>query len=85
MSRLHQIKDIVSGLEDKVDAIEKTDEDKEERMKKYKWSMQELCNSIKRSNLQIMDIEEGEKAQAKSIGNVFNKVVTNLHEAKCHW
>jgi CCR4-NOT transcriptional regulation complex NOT5 subunit len=65
MSRLHQIKDIVSGLEDKVDAIEKTDEDKEERMKKYKWSMQELCNSIKRSSLQIMSIKEVKEVQDK--------------------
>jgi hypothetical protein len=37
--------------------------------------MQELCNSIKRQNLQIMGNEEGEKVQAKCIGNIFNKII----------
>jgi hypothetical protein len=31
--------------------------------------MKELTNSIKRPNLRIMDIEEGEEVQAKGIGN----------------
>jgi hypothetical protein len=36
--------------------------------------MQEFSNSIKRSNLRIMGIEEGEEAQAKGVGNIFNKI-----------
>jgi hypothetical protein len=35
--------------------------------------MQELTNSIKRPNLKIMGIEEGEEVQAKGICNIFNK------------
>jgi hypothetical protein len=38
--------------------------------------MQELTNSIKRLNLRIMGIEEGEEVQAKGIHNIFNKIVT---------
>jgi archaeosine-15-forming tRNA-guanine transglycosylase len=38
--------------------------------------MQELTNSIKRPNLRIMGIEEGEEVQAKGICNIFNKVIT---------
>jgi archaeosine-15-forming tRNA-guanine transglycosylase len=38
--------------------------------------MQELSNSIKRPNLRIMGIEEGEEVQAKGIHNIFNKIVT---------
>jgi hypothetical protein len=44
-------------------------------MKKYKWNMQELCNSIKRPNLQIKDIEEGKEVQAKGIENIVNKII----------
>jgi hypothetical protein len=38
--------------------------------------MQELTNCIKRLNLRIMGIEEGEEFQAKGISNIFNKIIT---------
>jgi hypothetical protein len=38
--------------------------------------MQELTNSIKRTNLRIMGIEEEEKVQAKGMRNIFNKIIT---------
>jgi hypothetical protein len=38
--------------------------------------MQEFTDSIKRPNLRIMGIEEGEQVQAKGICNVFNKIIT---------
>jgi hypothetical protein len=38
--------------------------------------MQELTDSIKRQNLRIMGIEEGEEVQAKGMHNIFNKVIT---------
>jgi hypothetical protein len=37
--------------------------------------MQELTNSIKRPNLRIMGIKEGE-VQAKGMCNIFNKIIT---------
>jgi hypothetical protein len=37
--------------------------------------MQEFNNSIKRPNLRIMDIEEGEEVQTKGICNIFNKII----------
>jgi hypothetical protein len=37
--------------------------------------MQELNSSIKRPNLQIMSMEEGEEVQAKGIHNAFNKII----------
>jgi hypothetical protein len=37
--------------------------------------MQELTNSIKRSNLRIKGIEEGEEVQAKRIHNIFKKKI----------
>jgi hypothetical protein len=38
--------------------------------------MQELTNSIKRPNLSIMGIEEGEEVEAKGIHNIVNKIIT---------
>jgi hypothetical protein len=38
--------------------------------------MQELTHSIKRPNLRIMGIEEGEAVRAKGIHNIFNKTIT---------
>jgi hypothetical protein len=38
--------------------------------------MQELTDSIKRPNLRIMGIEEGEEVQAKGMQNIFNKIIT---------
>jgi hypothetical protein len=37
--------------------------------------MQEIPDSIKRTNLRIMGIEEGEELQAKGIHNIFNKII----------
>jgi hypothetical protein len=38
--------------------------------------MQELTDSIKRPNLRIMGIEEGEEVQEKWMHNIFNKIIT---------
>jgi hypothetical protein len=37
--------------------------------------MQEFTDPIKRPNLRIMGIEEGEEVQAKGICNIFNKII----------
>jgi hypothetical protein len=39
--------------------------------------MQELTDSIKRPNMRIMGIKEGEKVQAKGICNTFNKRIAD--------
>jgi hypothetical protein len=39
-------------------------------------NMQELTDCIKRPDLRIMGIEEGEEVQAKGIHNIFNKIIT---------
>jgi hypothetical protein len=39
-------------------------------------AVQELTVSIKRPNLRIMGIEEGEEVQAKGMSNIFNKIIT---------
>jgi archaeosine-15-forming tRNA-guanine transglycosylase len=38
--------------------------------------MQKLTEFIKKPNVRIMGIEEGEEVQTKGIHNIFNKVIT---------
>jgi predicted transcriptional regulator len=52
----------------------KTEELLDKRLKSYERNMQELSDAIKRPNLQVMDIEEGEEVQAKGMHNIFNKI-----------
>jgi hypothetical protein len=46
------------------------------QLKTCEKKMQELTNSIKRPNLRITGIEEGQEVQAKGMCNIFNKIIT---------
>jgi chromosome segregation ATPase len=66
-SRLKQVEDRFSELEDKMEIKGKTEELLVKQLKTCKRNMQELTDSIKRPNLRIMGIEEGEEVEAKGI------------------
>jgi hypothetical protein len=46
------------------------------QLKSCERNMQVLTNSIKKPNLRIMGIKEGEEVQAKRIHNIVNKIIT---------
>jgi chromosome segregation ATPase len=75
-SRLEQAEDRISELEDEMEIKVKIEELLVRKLKTCKKKMQELTDSIKRPNLRIMGIEEGEEVQAKGICNIFNKIIT---------
>jgi hypothetical protein len=54
----------------------KTEELLVKQLKACEMNMQELTNSVKRTNMKIMGIEEGEEVQTKGIHNIFNKIIT---------
>jgi chromosome segregation ATPase len=60
-SRLEQPEDRISELEDETEIEGKTEEQLVKQLKTYERNMQELTDSIKRPNLRIMGIEEGEE------------------------
>jgi chromosome segregation ATPase len=62
----------ISELKDKIEIKEKTEEMLVKQLKSCERNMQELTDSIKRPNLRIMGIEEGEEVQAKGIHDIFN-------------
>jgi hypothetical protein len=53
----------------------KTEELLEKQLKICEKKMQELIDSIKRPNLRIMGIEEGEEVQTKGMCNIFKKII----------
>jgi hypothetical protein len=53
----------------------KTEELLVKQLKTCEKKMQELTDSIKRPNLRLMGIEEGEDVQEKGIHNIFNKII----------
>jgi chromosome segregation ATPase len=75
-SRLEQVEDSISELGDKMEIKGKTEELLVKQLKTCERNMQELTDSIKRPNLRIMGIEEGEEMQTKGIHNMFNKIIT---------
>jgi predicted nuclease with TOPRIM domain len=74
-SRIEQTEDRISELEDEMVNKGKTEELLIKQPKTCEKKMQELTNSIKRPNLRIMGIEEGEVVQAKGMRNIFNKII----------
>jgi chromosome segregation ATPase len=77
-SRLEQVKDRISELYDKMEIKGKTEELLVKQLKTCERNVQELTDSIKRTNLKIMDIEGGEEVQAKEICNIFMDVLKCL-------
>jgi chromosome segregation ATPase len=75
-SRLEQAEDRISELEDEMVIRGKTEELLVRQLKTCERNMQEFTNSIKRPNLRIMAIEEGEEVQAKGMCNIVNKIIT---------
>jgi TolA-binding protein len=75
-SKLEQVEDRISELEDKMEIKGKTEELLVKQLKTYERNMQELTNSIKTPNLRTMGTEEGEEVQAKGTCNTFNKTIT---------
>jgi chromosome segregation ATPase len=82
--RLEQAEDRISELEDEMETKGKTEELLVKQLKTCERNMQELTNSITRTNLRITGIEE-EDVQAKGIRNIFNNIITenfpNLEKA----
>jgi chromosome segregation ATPase len=75
-SRLEQVEDKISELKNEMEIKGKTEELLVKQLKTYERNMQELTDSIKRPNLRIMGIEEGEEVQAKGIHHILDKIIT---------
>jgi chromosome segregation ATPase len=75
-SRIEQMEDRISELEDEMAIKGKTEEILVKQLKTCENKMQEFTDSIKRPNLRNMGIEEGKEVQAKGMHNIFNNIIT---------
>jgi uncharacterized coiled-coil protein SlyX len=52
VSRVEQVENRISGTEDKVEELDQTVKDHERMLRKYKWNMQAIWDTMKRPNLE---------------------------------
>jgi predicted nuclease with TOPRIM domain len=76
-SRIEQTEDRISELKHEIVFKGKIEGLLVKQLKTCEKKMQELTNSMKRPNLRIMGIEEGEEVQVKGMHNIFNKIITD--------
>jgi hypothetical protein len=72
---VEQVENRVSRTEDKVEELEQTVKDHEWMLRKYERNMKDIWDTMKRPNLWIMGVEEGEQIQTKGTDNQFNIII----------
>ena len=65
----------ISGAEDNIENIDKTDTEDAKTKKLLTQNVQEIQDTMRRPNLRIIGIEEGEEYQLRDTVNIFNKIV----------
>ena len=73
-SRLDEAEDQISELEDKVEKNTQNEQDKEKRIRKNEEGTREMQDNMKRNNIRIIGIPEGEEEE-QGIENLFEKVM----------
>jgi hypothetical protein len=63
LKRAEQVENRVSGTKDKVEELDQTAKDHERMLRKHKWNMQDIWDTMKRPILQIMGVKEGDRNQ----------------------
>ncbi|MGE9715022.1 RBD-like domain-containing protein, partial [Escherichia coli] len=73
-NRIQEMEDRISDAEDKLEEINSSSK---ENLKSNKTitRIQEIWDTVKRPNLRIIGIEEGEETQLKGAENIFNKII----------
>jgi esterase/lipase len=75
-SILEEAEHRISELDNEMEIKEKTEELSLKQLKTCERNMQKLTDSIKRPDLRIMGIEEGQEVQAKGMHKIYNKIIT---------
>ena len=65
----------ISGVEDNIESIDKTVREDAKAKKLLTQNVQEIQDTMRRPNLRIIGIEEGEEYQLRGIVNIFNKII----------
>jgi L-lactate utilization protein LutC len=77
-SRLEQVEDRISELEDEIEIKEKKRRNLSERIQEFcREYGHKYIDSIKRPNMRIMGIED-EEVHTTGVCNIFNKIITEI-------
>jgi len=74
-NRIQEIEGRISGAEDSIEIIDTTVKDNVKRKKLLVQNIQDIQDSMIRSNLRIICIKESEDSQFKGPVNIFNKII----------
>jgi len=87
-NRIQEIEERISGAGDTKENIDTTVKDNVKCKKLLAQNIQEIQDTMRRSNLRIIGIEESEDSQLKGPINIFNKIIEenflNLKERDAH-
>ena len=92
-SRITETEEQISDLEDRMEEVTATEENKEKWMKRNEDSLRDLWDNIKRNNICILGVPEGEEREkgpetifeeirVKNFPNMGNKIATQVQEAQ---
>ena len=74
-NRKQEMEERISGAEDSIETIDSTVKDNVKQKKLLVQNIQGIQDSMRRSNLRIIGIEESEDSQLKGPVNIFNKII----------
>ncbi|KAL6084859.1 hypothetical protein STEG23_002844 [Scotinomys teguina] len=74
-NRIQAMEERISGIEDTIEEIDTSVKENTEAKKVITQNVQEIWDTMKRPNLRIIGIEEGEEYQLKGTENIFNKII----------
>ncbi|KAL6080965.1 hypothetical protein STEG23_016230 [Scotinomys teguina] len=74
-NRMQEIEQRISDAEDTIEKIDSSVKENTKAKKVITQNIQEIWDTIKRPNLRIIGIEEGEEYHLKGTENIFNKII----------
>ncbi|OPX54009.1 RBD-like domain-containing protein [Oceanospirillum multiglobuliferum] len=74
-NRLQEMEQRISDAEDMIEKIDSSVKENNKDKKVLTQNVQEIWDTMKRPNLRIIGIEEGEEYQLKGTENIFNKII----------
>jgi hypothetical protein len=74
-NRIQEMEERISGAEDSIENIGTTIKENTKRKKILNQNIQEIQDTMRRPNLQIIGVDENEDFQLKRPANIFNKII----------
>jgi wobble nucleotide-excising tRNase len=74
-TEIQEIEERISGAEDTIENTDSTVKESAKYKKLLTQNIQEIQDTMRRPNLQVIGIEESEDSQLKGTVNIFNKII----------